>query len=183
MPRAALRRLAAADIAALASALGELFVDAVEDNASIGYMAGLTRERAARYWSDVAHAPNGRAVVVAEDGDGVAGVVIVAPVGTEFQPHRAEILKLVVHRRARGQGVGAMLMRAAEDEARAMGRPMLTLMTRHGSEGEALYRKLGWTLVGVIPEDSLAPDGSLADGAIYCKRVARVSRGRFPVDA
>jgi GNAT superfamily N-acetyltransferase len=148
-----------------------LLVDAVDDGASLGYMAGLTVDRAALYWRDAAARRDGRSVLVAVDDDGIAGVVTVAPLPGEFQPHRAEIAKLVVHRRARGRGLGEALMRAAEDEARAMGRPVLTLMTRHGSDGDRLYRRLGWTLVGIIPEDSLAPDGSFADAAILRKRV------------
>lgn len=163
------RRLVPAEVLAHAEALGALFVDAVEAGASIGFMAGLTRERAAGYWREVAAHPEGRAVFVADDAHGPAGVVIVAPVRSEFQPHRAEIVKLVVHRRARGRGLGNALMQAAEDEARAMGRPVVTLMTRAGSEGESLYRKRGWTRVGVIAQDSLAPDGALVDGAIFRK--------------
>jgi hypothetical protein len=62
-------------------------------------------------------------------------------------------------------------MQAAEAEGRAQGRTLLTLMTRAGSDGERLYRKLGWTLVGVIPQDWLAPDGSLVDAAIFRKRI------------
>ena len=164
-------RLSAAQIADHACALGELFVDAVADGASIGYMAGLSRDDAAAYWRDVASAPDGRTVFAALDDCGIAGVVIVVPVLREFQPHRAEIAKLVVHRRARGRGLGDALLAAAEEEAGAIGRPMLTLMTRHGSDGERLYRRRGWALAGVIPQDSLRPDGTYADAAIYWKRV------------
>jgi hypothetical protein len=63
-------------------------------------------------------------------------------------------------------------MGAAEQQALAQGRTVLTLMPRHGSDSEHLYRKLGWQLVGVIPEDSLQPDGALCDGALYVKRLA-----------
>lgn len=167
-----LRRLSADEIAASAAALGALFVDAVDAGASIGYMAGLAQAEAEDYWRGVARELQGRRVTVAEDAEGIAGVVILAPFQAAFQPHRAEIVKLVVHRRARGRGLAAALMRAAEDDARALGRTVLTLMTRRGSEGEHLYRKLGWTLAGVIEEDSLAPDGASADAAIYRKRIA-----------
>lgn len=164
-------RLSAPHVADSAFALADLFVDAVADGASIGYMAGLARNDAARYWHDMANALEGRAVFAVHDDEGIAGVVIVVPIVREFQPHRAEVAKLVVHRRARGRGLGNALLAAAEQEAAAMGRPLLTLMTRHGSDGERLYRRRGWALAGVIPQDSLRPDGSYADAAIYWKRV------------
>jgi len=171
MVAATIRRLAPAEVAAATPALAVLFIDAVADGASIGFMGDLSHERAEAYWRDVAAQPAGRVVLVAEDAEGVAGTVILAPMPGEFQPHRAEIAKLVVHRRARGRGVAAGLMDAAEREAHAQRRTHLTLMTRAGSDGDRLYRRLGWTLVGVIPHDSLAPDGTLADAAIFRKQL------------
>ena len=168
----AIRRLEPGEIAGFAPALGALFVDAVEDGASIGYVRGLSVERAAGYWQAVAAAPNGRVILVGEDAGGVAGVVIAAPIVNEFQPHRAEIFKMVVHRRARGRGLGAALMHAAEAELRAMGRSVATLMMRVGCDAERLYRRLGWTKVGIIPDDSIRPDGVLCDAAIFHKRLA-----------
>ncbi|MDH4181325.1 MAG: GNAT family N-acetyltransferase [Betaproteobacteria bacterium] len=171
MPAAEIRHLAPADVAFAAPALAELFLDAVADGASIGYMSGLAREDAEAHWLDVAARPDGRVVLVAEDADGIAGTVTLVPAREAFQPHRAEIVKLVVHRRARGRGVAAALMEAAEREARTHGRTHLTLMTRAGSDGERLYRRSGWTLVGIIPQDSLAPDGTLVDAAIFRKQL------------
>lgn len=169
---ARVRALAADELANATGALAELLVDAVDAGASIGFTAGLDRERAAQYWRDVAVGPNGRVVLIAEDATGIAGVVIVAPIAVEVQPHRAEIFKLIVHRRARGRGFGERLMRAAEAEARAMGRPLLSLYTRHGSDGERLYTRLGWIRAGIIPDDSLKPDGTLCDAAIFYKRLS-----------
>lgn len=166
-----IRRLEPAAVDAEAEALGAVLVDAVAGNASLGFMAGLALADAAAYWREVAQAPQGRVVFVADDALGVAGTVILAPMRGAFQPHRAEIAKLAVHRRARGRGLGAALLQAAEDEARRSGRSVLTLMTRAGSEGEALYRKLGWTCVGILEDDSLAPDGTPVDAAIFRKRL------------
>jgi GNAT superfamily N-acetyltransferase len=168
-----IRRLAPRDVAEAAPALAAIFVDAVADGASIGFMADLTAERAAGYWRGLAAAMGERVVLAGSDAEGIAGVVIVAPLATGFQPHRAEILKLVVHRRARGRGLGAALLRAAEDAARALDRTVLTLWTRHGGGAEPLYSGLGWTLAGIIPDDSLRPDGTLCDAAIYYKRIGR----------
>ena len=168
-----IRRLGTEDIRGFAPVLAALFLDAVQEGASIGFMDDLTLERATRYWCDVADAPQGRVVLAGEDAAGIAGVVIVAPMPGETQPHRAEIAKMVVHRRARGRGLGTALMRAAEDEARAMGKSLATLFTRSGSDAERLYRRLGWLKAGVIPDDSRKPDGTLCDGAVFYKRVGR----------
>ncbi len=170
-PPAQLRRLDAEAIDAAAAALGALLAAAVAEGASLGFLAGLTPEQATRHWRDLAASAQDSAVIVAEDAEGVAGVVVVQPLPAAFQSHRAQVAKLIVHRRARARGIGAALMRAAEDEARRMRRPVLTLMTRRGSASERLYRALGWTLAGVIPHDSLAPDGTPVDGAIWVRRL------------
>lgn len=171
-----IRRLAPANTVSAAPELAALLLDAVRDGASVGFMADLAQTDAEAYWHRLAANPEGRIVLVVDDADGVAGVVVLVPNPNGFQPHRAEIAKMVVHRRARGQGFAKALMGAAELEALGMGRTLLTLMTRHGSESEQMYRKLGWTLVGVIPGDSLQPDGTLCDGAIYYKRLVGLPR-------
>jgi GNAT superfamily N-acetyltransferase len=164
-------RLTNDDIVAASPTLAALLLDAIQDGASVGYMADLTLEQAQAYWDSAAKANDGRAVLVCQYGDEIAGVVQVIPAGKAFQPHRAEIAKLIVHRRARGHGLATSLMQAAEQEARRMGKTVLTLFTRHGGDAERLYEKLGWSLVGVIPEDSLRPDGSLCDASIFYKRL------------
>jgi ribosomal protein S18 acetylase RimI-like enzyme len=119
----------------------------------------------------VAAAPAGRVVLIGEDALGIAGLVMIVPMPGETQPHRAEIAKMVVHRRTRGRGLATALMAAAESEARAMGKSLLSLFTRDGSDAEHLYRRLGWLKVGVIPDDSVRPDGRPCDGALYYKRL------------
>jgi GNAT superfamily N-acetyltransferase len=167
-----IRLLTVSEIAEHADTLGALLLDALEGDASIGFMGDLTARQATDYWRQLAAAADGRAVLVAGDAQGLAGMVMLVPNPNTFQPHRADIAKMVVHRRARGRGLAKALMGAAEQQALAQGRTVLTLMTRHGSDSEHLYRKLGWQLVGVIPDDSLQPDGALCDGALYVKKLA-----------
>jgi hypothetical protein len=40
-----------------------------------------------------------------------------------------------------------------------MRRPLLMLDTVEGSDAERLYRRLGWTAYGVVPDFALLPDG------------------------
>ena len=166
------RLIAPGHVSALAPALGTLFLDAVQDGASIGFLDDLTPQRAEEYWRSLSRTPEGRVVLVGEDRQGIAGAVIVAPISSEIQPHRAEVFKMVVHRRARGKGLGSALMLAAESEARAMGKTVATLVTRNGSPAERLYTRLGWVKVGVIPDDSIKPDRRLCDAAVFYKRTS-----------
>ena len=155
-----LRRLHAIDAAAI-DALSALLIDCVEGGASVSFMLPLTRERADAFWRKVAAdlATGARALLVAEDADGICGTVQLVLDTPENQPHRAELVKMLVHHRARRRGLGAALMRAAEAMALDCGRTLLVLDAVTGDAGERLYTRLGWTRVGVIPRYALMPDG------------------------
>ena len=82
------------------------------------------------------------------------------PAPQENQAFRADVAKLLVHRRARKLGLGAALMRAVEAEAGRIGRTLLTLETEVGSAAERLYVRLGWTKYGEIPAYAATADNS-----------------------
>ena len=174
-----IRRVAPAQAHGLVDALAELLIDCVDGGASVSFMAPLTRERAAAFWRGVADgvAGNDRIVLVAEDHERdrtngtIVGTVQVVFAWPENQPHRADVAKMLVHRDARRHGLGARLLRAAEDAARDEGRTLLVLDTVTGSDAERLYARLGWTRVGVVPDYALWPDGRLCDTTFFYKRV------------
>ncbi len=170
----ALRTLSPVEIAAHAAALGDVLVDCVDGGASVSFMASLDHTRATAFWESVAAAAagDGRAVIVAADAAGIVGVVQVIPAGVENQPHRADVSKMLVHRRARRQGVAARLLAAVDDAARAMGRTLLVLDTLEGSDAERLYLRTGWTRAGVIPDYALTPDGRPWATVVFWKRVS-----------
>ena len=85
--------------------------------------------------------------------------------------HRAEVMKLMVHRRARGQGIGRALMLGLEEEARRVGRTLLVLDTRAGDAAERLYARLGYTRVGVIPRYARSASGSLDDTVYFYREI------------
>jgi ribosomal protein S18 acetylase RimI-like enzyme len=167
-----IRRLAPAEAHKAASALADVLMDCVAGGASVSFMANATRDEALAFWRGQADAADGRAMVVAQDGQGICGVVQVIPAGAPNQPHRADVSKLLVHRRARRQGLAEALMQVAEAEARAMGRALLVLDTVTGGAGERLYARLGWTRVGVIPDFALTPDGALCATTVFYKALA-----------
>lgn len=158
-----------------AEGLAAVTIDVVEGGASVGFMLPLPRERAVAFWEScqAAAARGERILLVAEDAETgeIVGTVQVLLAMPENQPHRAEIAKMQVYRRARRRGLGAALMRAAEEEARAAGRTLLVLDTVSGSEASRLYTSLGWTPVGEIPDYALRPTGGYCPTTFYYRRL------------
>ena len=85
------------------------------------------------------------------------------------QPHRAELAKLLVHRPARGKGIGAALVQGAEKHARTLGKTLLMLDAVTGGDAERLYLRLNWIKVAVIPNYAMFPDGRWCDTTIFYK--------------
>jgi GNAT superfamily N-acetyltransferase len=163
-----MRRLHALDDAQIEGLAG-LLIDCVEGGASVSFMHPLSRDRAVAFWRRVAQgvAANERALLVAEDPLGLCGTVQLLLDQPENQPHRADLAKMLVHPRARRQGLGASLMRAAEAVAGECGKTLLVLDTVTGSDAERLYQRLGWTRVGEIPGYALLPRGGLCPTTVY----------------
>jgi GNAT superfamily N-acetyltransferase len=167
-----LRRLHAVSDAEI-EGLADVLIDCVEGGASVSFMHPLSRERAAAFWRHVAQgvAAGERALIVAEDAQGVCGTVQLVLAQPENQPHRADLAKMLVHRRARRQGLGAALMRVAEATARECGKTLLVLDTAN-PEAERLYERMGWERVGVIPGYALLPHGGLCGTTVYYRSLA-----------
>lgn len=168
---ARIHRLHTVDAAQL-QGLAALLIDAVEGGASVSFMHPLSAQKALAFWQRVATgvAAGERALLVAEDAQGIAGTVQLVLDQPDNQPHRADLSKMLVHRRARRQGLGAALMRAAEALGRDCGKTLLVLDTVSGSDAERLYTRLGWQRVGQIPGYALWPQGGLC-ATTYCYRV------------
>jgi GNAT superfamily N-acetyltransferase len=150
--------------------LVDLLFDAIDDNAGVSFMPGLTRREAEAWWIDVV-APPRAIVLVARDGDGLVGTVQIQPSWAPNQPHRGDVAKLIVHRRARRRGIGRALMEALEKEAGAAGYALLLLDTRKNDHPERLYASMGWVRVGDVPNFALNPDGSMCSTVFYYKQL------------
>ncbi|HEX6996954.1 MAG TPA: GNAT family N-acetyltransferase [Gammaproteobacteria bacterium] len=149
-----------------------VLIDCVEGGASVNFMLPMTRAKAEVFWRGVAASlgQRERVVLVAEDeDDAIVGTVQVVWARPENQPHRADIAKMLVHRRARRRGVGAALLAAAELAAREAGKTLLVLDTMTGSAAERLYRGHGWQSCGRIPGYALWPGGGFGDVTILYK--------------
>jgi GNAT superfamily N-acetyltransferase len=158
-----------ADIAGLTAVL----LDCVEGGASVSFMHPLDPSRAASYWRGVAAdaARGERALLVAEQDGAIIGTVHLVLAQPDNQPHRADLCKMLVLRSARKQGVGAALMKAAEEAAREAGKTLLVLDTA-SADAKRLYERMGWQRVGVIPGYALGPQGGACDTTYYYRVLA-----------
>lgn len=148
--------------------LVEVLYDAVESGASVGFLPPLSTEDAGLYWRDVLQAVGEETTLlfVARLEDRIVGTVQLALAQKQNASHRAEVQKLLVHRSARRQGIGRLLMIAVETAAHEAKRSLLVLDTRSGDPSEQLYEKLGYIKAGVIPQYAQStPD--LFDGSTF----------------
>lgn len=156
--------------------LGDVLIDCVEGGASVSFVWPMTRAKADAFWRNVAAgvARGERVVVVAEDAAGtIVGTVQVVLDLPENQPHRGDVAKMLVARRARRSGLGARLLVAAERAAVARGRTLLVLDTVTGGDAERLYAAQGWQRCGTIPDYALWPDGRPCSTTVFYKSLAR----------
>ena len=151
--------------------LSDVLVDCVEGGASVSFMFPMSRAKAEAFWRGTSDsvARGERVVLAAEDPAGtIVGTVQVILHQPENQPHRGELAKMLVHRRARRRGVGAALLAAAESGALGAGKTLLVLDTA-SADAERLYARQGWQRCGRIPEYALMPDGAPCATTIFFK--------------
>jgi GNAT superfamily N-acetyltransferase len=174
LDRVTIRRLDPDEAMACVAPLAEVLIDCVAGGASVSFMWPLPREKALAFWRGVAEgvARGERVLLVAEDGEGqIVGTVQLITGLPDNQPHRADIAKMLVHRRARRRGIAQRLMAAVDAEARAAGRNVLVLDTVTGGDAERLYERAGWQRVGEVPRYALMPDGRLCATTFFYKHL------------
>ena len=157
--------------------LCDVLIDCVVGGASVSFVLPMTAEKAESFWRNAIQgaAQGDRVILVAEDHHGIAGTVTVLLNQPENQPHRGDIAKMLVHRRARQRGLGALLLAAAEQAASQAGKTLLVLDTVTGGDAERLYSRASWQRCGVIPDYALWPDGRRCATTVFYKYVDRVS--------
>jgi GNAT superfamily N-acetyltransferase len=153
--------------------LADVLADAVNGGASVGFVTPFGPGDAREWWRSLsADIEAGRVILlVAREGARVVGTVQLRLAAWPNGRHRAEVAKLLVHRDARRRGVARRLMAAIEEVARREGRSLLILDTLQGSEADNLYRSLGWTEAGTVPDYAAWPDGRLAPTVIFYRQL------------
>jgi ribosomal protein S18 acetylase RimI-like enzyme len=168
------RRVGVNEAATCIEALADVLLDCVEGGASVSFMWPMPREKALAFWRKVVEgvADNERILLIAETAGGdIVGTVQVITAMPDNQPHRADIAKMLVHRKARRRGIAQRLMQAADDAAREAGKTVLVLDTVTGGDAERLYQRAGWQRVGDIPSYALMPNGELCSTTYYHKQL------------
>jgi GNAT superfamily N-acetyltransferase len=143
-----------AEMAADLDMLAEVLHAVVHAGAGVSFVVPFSAAEARAFWVEKVLpgvAAGTRHVLVARQPGRIVGTVQIDCATPPNQPHRADVLKLLVHPSARRRGIARGLMVAVEALARARGRSLLTLDTWTGGHAEALYRSLGYVTVGVIP--------------------------------
>lgn len=152
-------------------ALAEILSDCINGGASVGFMAPCEPEGFIPYWNRIANEVDAgdTVLLVAEHQDEIIGTVQLGLSQMPNQPHRTDLKKLLIHRKARGLGLARNLMETAEQEARSHRKTLICLDTATGSPAEAIYTHLGWERVGVIPNYALYPDGTSCATTLFYK--------------
>ncbi len=169
-----IRLLSAVEARTVLPDLCDVLADCVNGGASVGFMQPYGTADALPYWQGVADSVESGATLlfVALSEGRVVGTVQVGAAQMPNQPHRGDLKKLLVHSSARGRGLARLLMETAEREAVRIGKTLLVLDTATGSDAEAIYPRLGWQRVGVVPDYAMWPEGGLCDTTIFYKRIA-----------
>ena len=167
------KRLSAAEARAAIDDLAEVLRDVVDGGDSVSFMDGLTTgEARVFYESLLPEIEQGTRVLLAAYVDGeLVGTVQLVHAWPPNSQHRADVAKLLVHRSARGRGVGRALMERLEEEARADGKTLLILDTVAERAADRLYDRLGWTRLGTVPDYARDPDGSFCDATFFYKHL------------
>jgi len=168
--------LDAGETQARLDALAEILADVVAGGASVNFMSPFSVAEARAWWQGVIpQVAAGQVVLLAASVAGrTLGTAQLQLARQPNQQHRAEVAKMLVHRAGRRRGLARALMLRLEDEARARDRTLLTLDTA-SEAAEALYRGLGYTCAGIIPDYARMPDGPLCATSLWWKRLAVVT--------
>ncbi|HEY6389693.1 MAG TPA: GNAT family N-acetyltransferase [Bryobacteraceae bacterium] len=151
----------------------DLLIDAVASGASVGFMPPLAQPEAFSYWRGVIAAmrDGSRILLVSADGDLIQGSVQIDLETRANGNHRAEAIKLFVHRCARRRGLAKALMAELESIARNMGRTLLLTDTRKGGEAEKMCEALGYVKFGEVPNYARTGDGRLNTSSFFYKEL------------
>jgi len=151
----------------------KLLHGAVQSGASMGYLLEAPISHLEQFWSkilkDVEHG-NSKIVCAIEELEPV-GVVVLAFESNPNAPHRAEVKKLIVREDKQGQGIAKKMLELLEMEARMSRRTLLILDTETDSSADYLYQKLGWVMLGTMPNHSASPNGELRPTTFYYKEL------------
>jgi ribosomal protein S18 acetylase RimI-like enzyme len=154
--------------------LASLHLDALGSGMALGALDSMGRAVLERSYRELVRGldESDRVVLVAAAGSEVLGMAHLVPSGASNGDHRAEVQRVAVATAARGRGIGRRLMAELERVAGVRGISLLWLTTHDATDACGFYEALGYTKLGVMPNYSRRPDGTLWPGAFYFKNLS-----------
>ncbi|UXI03208.1 GNAT family N-acetyltransferase [Photobacterium sp. TY1-4] len=155
------------------TALASLLTDCIESGASVGFLTPVDSAEISAYWQGVAAdlQSGARRLFVAIENEQILGAVQLSLCSKANGSHRGEVEKLMVKTSARGRGISKKLMARMEQVSQDMGLSLLVLDTRLGDVASALYRKIGYTEAGQIPDFARSSSGQLEATVYFYKQL------------
>jgi len=157
----------------ICAGLADLHLDALRSGMALGALQSMGRAALARSYRDLVGAldERKRIVVIAEEGRAVLGMAQLVFSGATNSDHRAEVQRVAVATAARSRGIGRQLIAELEAAAHSHAITLLWLTTHDGTDACVFYEAMGYTKLGVMPNFSRRPDGTLWPGAFYFKEL------------
>lgn len=162
------------EIHSISSLMGQLqllLTDCIESGASVGFLTPVNLQEVTSYWASVERDLKSvsRRLFIAIDDDVIIGAVQLSLCSKANGLHRGEVEKLMVKTSSRGQGVSKKLMSSMELAAAETGLSLLVLDTRLGDVASSLYRSIGYTEAGQIPQFARSSNGELETTVYFFK--------------
>ncbi len=110
-------------------------------------------------------------MLIVKDEDKIVGSVQISLSAKSDALHRCEAEKLMVLSSSQRQGIATMLMQGVEKVAAAWQRTLIVLDTHTDSNAYHLYKKLGYTEVGIIPNYAKSATGDLIPTSVFYKEI------------
>ena len=163
----------------LAAQLAELHAACIQrDHMVATFLPPLDLPLMARWWQgkidDIGRGTREiLATVETVEGDGqelrevVTGVVMLDLTTGQTGPMRGAVEKLMVSPDHRRKGIARIVMGALETVAWERERWLLMLDTEQGSPAEKVYPRLGYTVVGVVPDSGISPKDGRHIGEVF----------------
>ena len=156
-----IKKLNASDLTASFDPLSVLLKGCVEAGANVNFILPFSNEEALGYWKENAYPAvlsDIRLFWIAKIDGEIAGTVQLIKTLSPNQEHRCEVTKLLVKPKFRRRGIADQLMATLIEEARQLGKTLITLDTVTDSPAQRLYERHGFKLAGVIPNFAKKPD-------------------------
>ena len=154
--------------------LVQLLAEVIADGGSMGFFADVTTTELNKFWaSEFSKVRSGVNVLVcAMDTEDICVAAGILTFETKANArHRAVVRKLMTHPQHRHRGIASQILARLEAVASERGVRLLSLRTKEGSAASVLYSRMGWTLMGSVPNYAAGPDRSLHSVAFYYKEL------------